>query len=371
MSLPQTLADLVAFPTVSTEPVTQLADYLADRCDAAGMRIERFHSSPGKCNLVCSAGPAGTDGVILSGHMDVVPVVGQPWTSDPFILTPRGDRLYGRGSCDMKAFLAAIVHALPSLQLQRLERELMLVFTFDEEVGCHGSRELADAFLEVQRPVPTACLIGEPTSMSIFRMHPGHTAVRVVCVGKAAHSSKPDLGRSAILAAGRVIRALELLAEEWSRRVQFADLLDRPFVVMNIGTIQGGNAINIVPDRCVLEVGFRPLPGMDPDVLIAELRERALEAGAVDVSALRTTPAMLTPEGTALEGILRGFGATPRPGAAAFATDGGNLQKLGVQTLVFGPGSIDVAHQADEYVPLGELHAAVDVVQAVVHARCR
>ncbi len=373
MSLEALLADLVAFPTVSSEPVTALADYLANHCESAGMRVERYETSPGKLNLVCSAGPVGSDGVVLSGHMDVVPVAGQPWTSDPFQLTRRGDNLHGRGSCDMKAFLAAIVHALPRLPLARLKRELVLAFTHDEEVGCHGSRVLVDRLAAEGRPVPTACLIGEPTSMHIFRMHPGHSAARITCRGRAAHSSKPDLGRSAILLAGRVLAELERLQADWARRVQFADMLERPFVVLNVGTIQGGSAINIVPDHCALELGFRPLPGMDVDALVDEIRARVVDLGApgdIDVTLVRSTPAMLTPEGTALEGILRGFAASPVTGAAAFATDGGNLEKLGVKTLVFGPGSIDVAHKADEYVPVAELHRAVDVVEAVVGARC-
>jgi acetylornithine deacetylase len=181
------------------------------------------------------------------------------------------------------------------------------------------------------------------------------------------------LGRSAISLAGRVLAELERLQADWARRVQFADMLERPFVVLNVGTIQGGSAINIVPDHCALELGFRPLPGMDVDTLVDEIRARVADLGApgdVEVELVRTTPAMLTPEGTALEGILRGFAASPVTGAAAFATDGGNLEKLGVKTLVFGPGSIDVAHKADEYVPIAELHRAVDVVEAVVGTRC-
>ena len=380
------LADMVAFPTVSSEPVTALADYIADRCEAAGMRVERYESEPGKCNVVCTAGPmtepteskgrgSARPGVVLSGHMDVVPVVGQPWTSDPFTLTPRGDNLHGRGACDMKAFLAAIVHALPKLPLKHLKHELVFAFTHDEETGCNGSRLLVEQLLSEGRALPTSCLIGEPTSLGIFRMHPGHAVVRITCRGQAAHSSKPDLGRSAILLAGRVLGALERLAADWrttSADPVLAALLERPFVVLNVGTIHGGNAINIVPDRCVIDVGFRPLPGMIVEDLVRELTERVTEVHSrdVEVELQRVTPAMLTPEGTALEGVLRGFSRAPQIGAAAFATDGGNLERLGLNTLVFGPGSIDVAHKADEFVPVAELYRAVDVVEAVVGSRC-
>jgi acetylornithine deacetylase len=302
--------------------------------------------------------------------MDVVPEDGQPWTSDPFVLTRRGDRLHARGACDMKAFLAATCEAFDRIGTASLRREVVLAWTHDEEVGCLGSRALKDQLGE--RPVPGLALIGEPTSFRMLRMHPGHAAARLTISGQAAHSSKPDLGRNAIRDAVRVVDALDALAEEWRRDVRFTELLERPFVVMNVATIRGGAAINIVPDRCVVEVGFRPLPGMSPEELFAALAERAVAAapGRVEAELLRVTPAMLTPEGTALEDLLRPHASDPRLGAASFATDGGNLERLGIRTLVFGPGSIDVAHQADEYVPVDELHRAVDVVERVVAARC-
>lgn len=366
------LERLVAYPTISSKPVDGIAAHLAERLEAVGMRVERLDApEPGKCNLVASAGPAGTDGIVLSGHMDVVPVEGQPWTSDPFRLARRGDRLVGRGSCDMKAFLAATVAALARTPPKDLKRELVLVFTHDEEVGCLGSRWLADHFLAEGRPVPSLALIGEPTSFRMLRMHPGHVAARIICAGQAAHSSKPDLGRNAIRLAGRVIDALDALAERWRHDVRFPDLLERPFVVMNVATIQGGSAVNIVPDRCVIEVGFRPLPGMSPEALFAEIRDVVEPLGAVTAELVRVTPAMLTPPGTPLEAILRPYATAPDTAAASFATDGGNFERMGIRTLVFGPGSIDVAHKADEYVPVDELHRAVDVVDEVVARRCR
>ncbi|MFZ5475689.1 MAG: acetylornithine deacetylase [Myxococcota bacterium] len=364
MGVEETLARLVAYPTISDRPVDGIAAYLAERCEAAGLRVARLDApEPGKCNLVCRAGPEGTDGLVLSGHMDVVPVEGQPWTSDPFVLTRRGDRLHGRGACDMKAFLAAVVEALP--RLPPLRRELVLVWTYDEEVGCVGSRRLVEAS---PGPLPSLALIGEPTSFHILRMHPGHAAARFTCVGRAAHSSKPDLGENAIRKAARVLDALDAVAEEWRHDRRFESLLERPFVVMNVARVEGGGAINIVPDRCVIDVGFRPLPGMEPEALFTRMCERVGELARGEL--LRVTPALLTPEGTELEALLRPHAASPELGAAAFATDGGNFEKAGVRSLVFGPGSIDVAHKADEYVPVGELHRAVDVVEAVVRARC-
>ncbi len=370
-SVEQLLEKLVAFPTVSDRPVTGIAAWMAERLEHMGLRPELIAGpGEGKCNLVVRAGPPDTEGLVLSGHMDVVPVVGQPWTSDPFVLTRRDDRLIGRGSCDMKAFLAAVLSALPTLPLQKLQKELVLVFTHDEEVGCLGSRALVDLYQEQGKKLPHTCLIGEPTSFKIFRMHPGHVALRIYCQGKAAHSSKPDLGRNAILKATQVIARLEEISDEWRRDIRFSDMLDRPFVVMNVATIHGGSAVNIVPDSCVIEVGFRPLPGMDAEALYAQLRERVEALGDVRAELVRVTPSLHTPEGTPLQGLLTPWACDHRTAAAAFATDGGNLERLGVRTLVFGPGSIDVAHQADEYVPVGELHRAVDVVRDVVQKVC-
>lgn len=372
MDVEELLGRLVAWPTVSDRPVTGIAADLANRLEAVGMRVETLDAAePGKCNLVCSAGPEGTDGIVLSGHMDVVPVEGQPWTSDPFTLTRRGDRLVGRGACDMKAFLAAIVVALTRTPPRDLRRELVLIFTHDEEVGCLGSRAITDRYAAEGRSLPTMALIGEPTSFHMLRMHPGHVAARITCAGRAAHSSKPDLGQNAIRLAARVIDALDALAERWRQDVRFSELLERPFVVMNVATIRGGNAVNIVPDRCVIDVGFRPLPGMSPDALFEEMRAAVEPLGGVRAELVRVTPAMLTPAGTPLEALLRPWAASPDTSAAAFATDGGNFERLGIRTLVFGPGSIDVAHKADEYVPIDELHRAVDVVDEVVARRCR
>jgi acetylornithine deacetylase len=372
MDVEELLGRLVAWPTVSDQPVTGIAAELANRLEDVGMRVERLDAdTPGKCNLVCTAGPQGTDGIVLSGHMDVVPVVGQPWTSDPFTLTRRDDRLVGRGSCDMKAFLAAIVVALARTPPRDLKRELVLAFTHDEEVGCLGSRALADRFAAEGRTLPSLALIGEPTSFQMLRMHPGHVAAKITCAGLAAHSSKPDLGRNAIRLAGKVLDALDALADRWRLDVRFPELLERPFVVMNVATIHGGNAVNIVPDRCVIDVGFRPLPGMAPDALFEELRDAVEPLGDVRAELIRVTPAMLTPSGTPLEALLRPWASSPETAAASFATDGGNFERLGVRTIVFGPGSIDVAHKADEYVPVGELHRAVDVVEEVVARRCR
>ncbi len=327
----------------------------------------------GKHNVVASLGPEGTDGLAITGHMDVVPTEGQPWTTDPFVLTTRGDRLVGRGSADMKGFIACTLEALRRIPRDRLTRELLLLWTYDEEVGCLGSAHLVDHFRADGRPTPRACLVGEPTDFQILRMHAGHESLRITARGLAAHSSRPDLGVNAIEGAAAAVRVVQELALELASEPVDLPELERPVVAMNVGRIRGGTAINIVPDQCVVELGYRPLPGQDAATVRDELRRRlaALDGPwTLELERLHGIAALLTRPGTPLEDLLRPFAARPDVGAAGFATDGGNLARMPMDPLVFGPGSIDVAHKADEYVTRGALERGADVVEQLIRARC-
>ncbi len=381
------LADLVAFPTVSDRPVTALAARLAQEAEDAGFTVTRFDSGPDKCNVVARIGPADAEGLVLSGHMDVVPTDGQAWTSDPFRLARRDDageaRLYARGACDMKGFIAAACTALRGLDLRKLDRELVLVWTHDEEVGCHGSRVLVDRLEADGLTLPSLAIIGEPTDFRICRAHPGHTTMRIRCHGRPAHSSRPQLGASAIMLAADVLAALQRLQDRLAAEPQDTDplvlaALPSPYPVLNCGHIHGGTAVNIVPEHCELLVGIRQLPGQEGADLVARVADAVAEVGhawaarggRVDTTLMHEAPAMLTPAGTTLERLLGPHAADPAPTAVPFATDGGNLQRAGVRSLVFGPGSIDVAHKADEYIPVAQLHRCVDVLRQVVVDRC-
>jgi acetylornithine deacetylase len=373
------LERLVAYPTVSDRPILQCAAHVAERCERLGFRVERFVDprDAQKASVIASIGPPGTDGLVLSGHMDVVPVDGQPWTTDPFALTPRGsgsdERLVGRGSADMKGFIAATLCALERIPADAYERELVLIWTHDEEVGCLGSAALAQHLSEIERPLPKDALIGEPTSFKVLRMHPGHVAIEVDVFGEAAHSSRPDLGTNAIVGLARVVTAVQDVADELAREPADLPELERPVVAVNVARIAGGSAINIVPDFARVAIGYRPLPGQDPEAVYQRMRARIADLalpGGFETRVLRVTPAMLTPRHTPLASCLLEHAHDPHIGAAGFATDGGNLAKLGMRPLVFGPGSIDVAHKADEYIRTAELVEAIDVVERVVRAHC-
>lgn len=376
----ETLSRLVAANTISDQPLRELAAYVARRCEDLGFRIEYFDDPDdvGKTNVIATAGPERDgEGLVLSGHMDVVPVAGQDWSSDPFVLTERGGKLHGRGSADMKGFIACTLEALGRLDLAQLRQPLVLAWTHDEEIGCVGSRKLVAALKTQDRALPRECLIGEPTDFRMLRMHPGHVGMRIRTTGLSAHSSMPDLGASAFKAMTRVLSMLEQLEQELISEAnpEFMGMLERNWVTMNPATLQGGAAINIVPDACALELGYRPLPGDDPLQLFRRIEARLAElelptrTGAC-AELIRVTPSMLTAEGTPLQGLLSPHACSHQTAAASFATDGGNLAALGMDCLVFGPGSIDVAHKPDEYVGVADLLRGTDMVEAVVRARC-
>ncbi len=375
----QTLERMVGFPTVSNRPMRELAAYTAERAESAGFRVHMHEDPdrPGKCNVLAYAGPSDApgEGLMLSGHLDVVPVEGQTWTSDPFRLTQREDRLVGRGSSDMKGFIAAAMTGLDGLNLGQLRAPLVLAWTHDEEVGCVGSARIVELFQQQPAPLPKECWIGEPTDFRILRMHPGHVAIEVLVRGASAHSSKPDRGASAIKGMQRVLATLEILESELATERRLEKYLERPYVTLNAGMIQGGSAVNMVPDSCKVLIGYRPLPGDAPDEVERRLRERlmntAMPVGCTwALRQVRATPAMLTREGMPLQGLLTPHCCGGEPAAASFATDGGNLADLGISSLIFGPGSIDVAHAPDEYIEIQALSRAVGMVQDVVRARC-
>lgn len=373
----QLLKPLIAFDTVSSRSVMGLATHMASACEKLGFEVELLSDpdDPHKANVLCMAGPQKEGGLILSGHMDVVPTEDQPWHSDPFRLTEREGKLYGRGTADMKGFLACTLAALGRLDLKKLREPLALMWTYDEEVGCRGSHKLVHALQKTPRILPSEALIGEPTDFKILRMHPGHVSIKIVTHGLAAHSSKPDQGASAIKAMARILNTIETLEGELMQERRHEAHLERPFVVMNVGTIRGGQAVNIVPDRCDILLGYRPLPGDEALAVAKRLKERIEALGVREplewsMEVLSATPALLTPEGQPLQAILAPHAQSPNTGAAAFATDGGNLAALGIGSLIFGPGSIDVAHKANEYVEASALLRGTDAIEKIIATRC-
>lgn len=379
------LGRLIAFDTTSRNSNLPLADFLCDYLDRPGIRISRVPSAGGeKTNLVIWVGPEPTGdrrGLVLSGHMDVVPAEEDGWTSDPFTLTDGGDRWVARGACDMKGFLALAANLAAeavNAGAERWSAPLALVFTYDEEVGTLGAKRLAESFPEAAA-LPRSAVIGEPTSLRVARTHKGHFKMRVTLHGVAAHSGYPHLGANAIEPAGRVIEALaalrrELEAETPRNRELFPEV---PFVPLNVGTVHGGSAINVVPDRCVVELGVRPLPGLGSAELIERV-DRAVRAAAapfapisVNLELLSDSPPLLLDEAAPIHRHLCALVGQTAGASVSFATDAGWLQRLGLDCAIFGPGSIEVAHKPNEHLPKPEFAAARELMARTILDFCQ
>ncbi|MBA3344715.1 MAG: acetylornithine deacetylase [Gemmatimonadales bacterium] len=371
------LARLVAINTTSRLSNLPLADFVSDYLDRPGIRISRNFSPDGtKANLHVAAGPhdGSGAGLTLSGHMDVVPAEEPGWRSDPFVLTEVDDTLVGRGAADMKGFLALAINRLAALDPARLHAPLVLLFTYDEEVGTLGARRFVESWPEPER-LPRDVLIGEPTSLQVVRLHKGMLRVRLTFEGQAAHSGYPHLGRNAIEPAGRAIVALAELRRvlEAERPLHGEHFPEVPFAPLNVATVAGGSAINVIPDRCLIQIGVRLLPGMPAASMVERIRTAVAESlpdQSFSLELLSESPAMVLPEEEALHRELCDMVEQRGTRSVAFATDAGWLQTAGLRCVLFGPGSIEVAHRANEFVPRDELRRAGQIVQRLIHRRC-
>ncbi len=368
------LSRLVAFDSTSSNSNILIADFIASYVDVAGVRVVRNPSEDGtKTNLVAIRGTLGDDraGLVLSGHMDTVPALERSWESDPFTLTDRGDRFVGRGTADMKAFLAIALNAF--LRAKSVRHPLALVLTYDEEVGTVGAHRLVRTWDLGALPAKT--IIGEPTSLRVVRMHKGHLKTQIDVRGRSAHSAHPYLGRNAIEIAGRIIDALARLRVELEaeRNEHHEFFVEVPFVPINVGTIRGGTAINIVPDHCTIELGVRLLPGMSTAAMVERLRDAISRVATADEAALTvmsdSPPLLLRDDAPIHRELCDLVGQTESLGVN-YATDAGWLQELGMECVLFGPGSIEVAHRPNEYVPKADIERAPAIVDAAIARNC-
>ncbi len=376
------LARLIAFDTTSARSNLPLVDFLCDYLDRPGVVIERHPSPDGtKANLVVRLGPepAGDGrGLVLSAHMDVVPA-GDGWASDPFHLSERevlGEPCwFGRGTADMKGFLALAVNAAAAASAGALRQPLLLILTYDEELGCLGARHLAETW-PADRPLPRAALIGEPTSLAAVSLHKGHLKLALTVHGTSAHSGYPHLGHNAIEPIGRAILALTELRQALAaeRPAWNEHFPETPFVALNLGTIGGGTAINVVPERCRLELGLRPLPdGSSADLQhrVAAALRPALDGERYELTVISDSPPLRLSPDAAIYRAVTAWNDQRAIVAASYATDAGWLQRLGLDCLVCGPGTIEVAHKPDEHVPVAEIERGRELVAHLVEHFCR
>lgn len=364
MTTTEHLAALVSYKTISRDDNTSLIAHIARHLSQHGARTRILSGTmPGKANLIASFGPESADGIILSGHSDVVPTDGQNWSSDPFHLTPRGDHLLARGAVDMKGFIASAMHL--ATHLPKLQKPLHIAISHDEEIGCVGVRsmlqQLADEGFHA-----AGCIVGEPTNLRVATGHKGKFAGCICCHGQAAHSANPTLGCNAIYLAAGMIAELQNL-QTWLHDHGAHDAAYAlPYSTIHTGTINGGTVLNIVPDYCEIKFEIRFLPGDDPAPLIARLREAAQNLiaphlahghnAAITITETNNYPGLSAPAVSPFIAMVRQAAGDHATTKLGFGSEAGLFaQFINLPAIVCGPGSIDRAHRADEYITSQEL----------------
>jgi acetylornithine deacetylase len=368
MRTPEILDTLIGFPSVSSVSNLDIIGWIEDYLGRHGIPSRRVPDKSGaKASILASIGPADRPGIVLSAHTDVVPAEGQAWTSPPFTATRRDGRMIGRGTSDMKGFLACVLAAVPRFRAAATAAPVHLAFSYDEEVGCLGAPDLAAAMaaLPVQ---PALCIVGEPTRLDVVHAHKGKVARRIVVTGRGSHSALPHRGANAVLAAARLVAGLGALAEQAAAAGAQDAAFDPPYTTIHVGSLHGGTALNLVPERAVVEFEIRNIPGTDVagllamvDVAIAAERA-ALQRQAPEADIVRepisSYPSLTAADVRAVATVARLAGRNGPPQTVSFGTEAGIYAQAGIPTVVCGPGDIGRAHKADEWIGLDELAEA-------------
>ncbi|MEP1441745.1 MAG: acetylornithine deacetylase [Hyphomicrobiales bacterium] len=371
------LKQLIAFPTVSIEPNRGLIDYCDQLLQEIGAKTVIIEDETGKkANLYATIGATDKPGVLLSGHTDVVPIVGQNWTKDPFALTQDGNKLYGRGTTDMKGFVASALSAAIKASKRDLKTPLHLALSYDEEIGCIGVHSMIDMLKEAPFK-PTFCIVGEPTLMAVATGHKGKTAARVQCTGQEAHSALAPTALNAIHLACDMIAFIRSLQEDVAANNLHDNDYDIPYTTLHVGKINGGVALNIVPNNTDFFFEIRNLPEDNPAILIEKITAHAdklikpLKAefpqASIDIEITNTYPPLGTSKNAEVVGFVTSLTGKNATIKVAFGTEGGLFStELGIPTVVCGPGSMDQGHKPDEYIEVDQLAQCDAMMDALI-----
>nr|WP_281720873.1 acetylornithine deacetylase [Nitrosomonas nitrosa] len=372
------IKSLVEIDTTSRESNLELIEFVEGYLSNYGVPCEKiFNSQKTKANLVARIGPDVAGGVVLSGHTDVVPVDGQNWKTNPFVLTEADGRLYGRGTADMKSFCAVALAMVPVFLEAGLKKPIFLAFSYDEEVGCLGVSGILNYFSS-RSNLPAAIIVGEPTSMEVAVAHKGIRCMRTVIKGVEAHSANAHQGESAIFAAGQLICFLSDLAGKYATRGPFDDRFVPPHTTINIGDIRGGSAINIIPNWAEFNWEHRPIPGHDPDEIPKAFREYTSEVERlmqerfteckIENYEWAFVPAFSAEAGSAAEVLAKSLAGRNDVGVISYTTEAGLFQAIQIPTVICGPGSMDQGHKPNEYVSLNQVELCERFMIKLCHA---
>jgi len=357
---------LIAFDTTSRNSNLELIEFVQDYLQSLGVSAELvFNEDKTKANLYATLGPTDRPGIALSGHTDVVPIDDQDWSCDPWTVIEKGARLYGRGTCDMKGFIAIALAFAPEFLKADPKTPIHYCLSYDEEIGCLGVPRLLE-HLEGRAVKPGMCVVGEPTDMRVVTAHKGKLSTRCSVRGKEAHSSLAPHGVNAINAAAKVISYLGGMAQRKAEEGPFDDAYDVPFTTIHTGVIQGGTQLNIVPGQCAFEFEFRNLPQDDPNALLKEVQTFAAEEVEPAMKRIAEEtgfsweqksffPGLNIEEKEEVVSVAKALSGSNNTGKVAFGTEAGLFHQSGIPVVVCGPGSIEQAHKPDEYVSLEQL----------------
>lgn len=371
---------LLSFDTVSSNPNIDLMHYVQGLLDAAGISSTLIPDpAGGKANLYASVGPEGQGGVMLSGHTDVVPVVGQNWTVPPFAMTERDGRIYGRGATDMKGFVACAIAAMIEASRRPLQVPLHLALSYDEEIGCMGVRSLVD-MLEAAPVRPRMCIVGEPTAMQVATGHKGKIALRATCLGREGHSALAPLALNALHLATDFVSAVRDIQARVAASGQSDADYDVPYTTLHVGKLHGGVQVNIVPNIAVVDFEIRSLASEDTDALIAELNAAAeaivaplraeFPEAEIRIERLWDYPGLGTPSDAGVVNFVKALTGANGTIKVAFGTEGGLFDaRLGIPTVICGPGSMAQGHKPDEYVTIEQPERCEAMLAALI-GRC-
>lgn len=366
MTSEEILKALIQFPSVVGQPNAAIVGWIAQYLGELGIEAQLLSGPEGdRANLFATIGPRDVPGLVLSGHMDVVPAQEPQWSADPFQLRVEGDKLFGRGTSDMKGFLAAALATVPSLIALKPARPIHLAFSYDEEAGCRGVPHLLAA-LPSLCALPAAAVIGEPSGLRPILAHKGKAAARFEVQGRSGHSSRPDLGLNAIHAMGRVIAAAGEAASKLSDG-PLDPVFEPPYSTLQIGKIRGGEALNIIPESCIVEIEARAIAGVSPAALLEPVREALenlrAEGFGTNWRPIAGYPALSLPADAPIAGLMARITGEAPLAAVSYGTEAGLYQAAAIDAIICGPGDIARAHKPDEYVTRAELAACVDMLE--------
>ena len=376
-SATEMIEKLVGFPTVSRDSNLDLIHFVRDYLAEYGIESHLVLNAEGtKANLYATVGPSVAGGVVLSGHTDVVPVDGQPWDTDPFTLTERDGRLHGRGTCDMKSFSACGLALVPEMVAANLTRPIHFALSYDEEVGCQGAPSMIAELVD-RLPAPRAVIVGEPSDMRLVNAHKGICGYETVVTGHEAHSSQTHRGVSAVMTAARLIHYIDEMARECASRPRPESGFAPPYTTIHVGMVRGGTAANIISRECRFVWDLRNMPDEDPktyverfeaycrDEVLPEMRMVAPAANIVTGERF-ATPGLRAEPGSAADALVRMITGDNDTGVVSYGTEAGQFQEAGFSTIVCGPGSIDQAHQPNEYIERSQVDLCMKTLRRLI-----